>query len=111
VRNLPTEEGLVFGGGWDRSRHRPWPFPAGPAVGVSTGARCTALRSPRNGGSVAASVLEADEESAVLGQTGTQLPARTDTDLGEHLAEMPLHRAGAKEELRADLRVRQAIPS
>jgi hypothetical protein len=77
-----------------------------------TGAGFTAsLRCPRNGGSVAASALGADEESAVLGQTGTQFPTRADTELGEHLAEMPLHRARAEEELRADLRVRQAISS
>src|SRR5215218_4738807 len=38
-----------------------------------------------------------------------ELPARLDAELGEHLAQVPLHRAGAEEELRADLRVRQPV--
>jgi hypothetical protein len=34
LRNLPTDGGFVFGG-WDRARHRLWPFPRGPAVAVT----------------------------------------------------------------------------
>ena len=109
---FPTDEGFVFGGGWDRARDRLWPFLPGRQWSSRYGAGCTAsLRSPWNGGSVAASALGADEESAVLGQTGTQFPTRADTELGEHLAEMPLHRARAQEELRADLPVGQAVSS
>src|SRR4051794_35011872 len=38
-----------------------------------------------------------------------QLPARTDAQLGEHLVQMPFHRAGADEQLLADLRVGHAV--
>src|SRR3954451_7396867 len=38
-----------------------------------------------------------------------ELPARTDAQLCEHLPEVPLDGAGAKEESRADLQVRQAL--
>src|SRR5580698_10668094 len=48
-------------------------------------------------------------ESAVLRQRRPELPARGDTELGEHVAQVPLDRARADEQLRADLRVRQAV--
>src|SRR5580693_9715046 len=48
-------------------------------------------------------------ESAVLRQRRPELPARGDTELGKHVAQVPLHRARADEQLRADLRVRQAV--
>src|SRR5262249_37535328 len=38
-----------------------------------------------------------------------QLPAGCDAELRVHLPEVPLDRAGAQEELRADLRVREAV--
>jgi hypothetical protein len=39
------------------------------------------------------------------GQRLLELPAGGDTKFGEHLAEVPFHRAGAKEEFRGDLAV------
>ena len=57
----------------------------------------------------AVSGLGAREGLALRGQTRTKLFARADAELGEHLAEMPLDGARTEEELRADLRVRQAI--
>ena len=50
------------------------------------------------------------EGPAALGQGDAKLPERADAELGEHLAQMPLDRAGAEEQLRPDLGVRQAIP-
>jgi hypothetical protein len=60
-------------------------------------------------GSVPVSELGVREGLALRGQTRTKLFARADAELGEHLAEMPLDGARTEEELRADLRVRQAI--
>src|SRR5580693_5274399 len=48
-------------------------------------------------------------DPAVLGQRRPELPARGDTELGEHVAQVPLDRARTDEQLRADLRVRQAV--
>src|SRR5215472_16082623 len=48
-------------------------------------------------------------EPTVLGQRRSELPARGDTELHEHVAQVPLDRARADEQLGADLRVRQAI--
>src|SRR5215475_9510267 len=48
-------------------------------------------------------------EPTVLGQRRPELPARGDTELREHVAQVPLDRARADEELRADLRIRQAV--
>src|SRR6185369_15679662 len=45
----------------------------------------------------------------LTGQRPLQLPPGTDAELGEHLAQVPLDRPGAEEELGADLRVRLAI--
>src|SRR5215472_19135176 len=47
--------------------------------------------------------------SAVPGQRCPELPARGDTELREHVAQVPLDRARADEQLRADLRVRKAV--
>ena len=46
---------------------------------------------------------------AVPGQRRLELPARGDAELREHVAQVPLHRARADEQLRADLRVRKAV--
>src|SRR4051794_4171919 len=43
--------------------------------------------------------------------SASQLPAGTDAELAEHVAQMPLDRPRAEEELRPDLRVRQPIGS
>ena len=48
-------------------------------------------------------------ERAVLGQRRSELPARGDAEFGEHVAQVPLDGARADEQLRADLRVRQAL--
>src|SRR5580704_11441911 len=48
-------------------------------------------------------------DPGVPGQRRPELPARGDTELGEHVAQVPLDRARADEQLRADLRVRQAV--
>src|SRR6516225_8564408 len=48
-------------------------------------------------------------ERAVLGQRRSELPARGNAELGEHVAQVPLDRARADEQLGADLRVRQAV--
>jgi hypothetical protein len=45
----------------------------------------------------------------VLGERCSQLPARADPELHEHLAQVPFDGAAAEEEARADLRVRQPI--
>ena len=47
--------------------------------------------------------------AAVLGQRRSELPARGDAEFGEHVARVPLDGARADEQLRADLRVRQAL--
>jgi hypothetical protein len=47
---------------------------------------------------------------AALRQGDAKLPARADVELGEHVAQMPLDRAGAEEQLRPDLGVGQAVP-
>src|SRR6185312_12702265 len=44
------------------------------------------------------------------GQSGGQLLAIVDPELGEHFAQMPFHGARAEEEPCTDLRVRQAVP-
>src|SRR6516164_1916608 len=49
-------------------------------------------------------------EPAVLGQRRSELPARGDAELGEHVAQVPLDRARADEQLGADLWVQQAVP-
>src|SRR5215217_7182461 len=41
-----------------------------------------------------------------LGERPTELPARADAELGEHLAQMPFDGARADEQLRSDLLVR-----
>ena len=48
-------------------------------------------------------------ELAVLRQRRLELPARGYVELREHVAQVPLGRACADEQLRADLRVRQAL--
>ena len=50
-------------------------------------------------------------ETALRAQDASQLAAAADAELREHLAQVPLDRARAEEELRADLRVRQAVAS
>ncbi|TCM46893.1 hypothetical protein EV648_105371 [Kribbella sp. VKM Ac-2568] len=54
--------------------------------------------------------LRAREGELALGQGHTKLLARADTELAEHVAQVPLDRAATDEELRSDLRIRQAIP-
>jgi hypothetical protein len=41
--------------------------------------------------------------------SGIQFPAAADAELGEHLAQAPLDLPRRQEQLRADLRVRQAV--
>src|SRR5215468_8949691 len=48
-------------------------------------------------------------ERAVLGQRRSELPARGNAEFGEHVAQVPLDGARADQQLRADLRVRQAL--
>ena len=62
--------------------------------------------------SVADQNLQSGREGpAALEQGDAKLAARADVELGEHLAQMPLDRAGADEQLRPDLGVRQAVPA
>ena len=51
------------------------------------------------------SVQSGREGPAALGQGDAKLRAEADVQLGEHLAQMPLDRAGADEQLRPDLGV------
>ena len=46
---------------------------------------------------------------ADVGQRRAELPAGADAELGEHLAQVPLDRARAEEQLGADLRVREPV--
>jgi OsmC-like protein len=46
----------------------------------------------------------------VVGQCRVELSARADAELGEHLAQVPLDRACAEEELGADLGIRVSVP-
>ena len=48
-------------------------------------------------------------ESLGAGQCVRQLPPGTDAELGEHVAQMPLHGPRAEEEPRADLRIGQPV--
>src|SRR6516165_10526003 len=48
-------------------------------------------------------------DPTVLGQRRSELPARGDAELREHVAQVPFDRARADEQLGADLRVRQAV--
>ena len=48
-------------------------------------------------------------EPAVLGRRRAELPARGDTELHEHVVQVPLDRARADKQLRADLWVGQAV--
>ena len=57
----------------------------------------------------ASRALSTREEPAVLGQRSAKLPARADPELGEHLAQVPLDRARAEEELGADLGIREPV--
>src|SRR5262252_9421420 len=48
-------------------------------------------------------------EPTVLGQRRSELPARGNAELREHVAQVPFDRARTDEQLGADLRVRQAV--
>jgi hypothetical protein len=46
----------------------------------------------------------------LLEETSSELPARADVELGEHLAQMPFDRTRTEEELPTDVRGRQTVP-
>src|SRR5690348_16668604 len=67
------------------------------------GHRQTGSSVPRTQGEVRLSRGLALRSEAV--QSLTQIPARADAELAEHLAQVPFDRPGGQEQLRADLRV------
>ena len=68
------------------------------------------LAEPRDGGLTDVSSGQ-DELGLGNGERIRQLMAGADPELGEHLAQVPLHGARTEEESRTDLRVRQSIAS
>src|SRR4051794_26897255 len=83
--------------------------PACLSTAISRSSSLTLSYSPVDAGAPLQRGTQAGKSRDSDPRGASQLPAGTDAELGEHVAQMPLDRPGAQEELRPDLRVRQPI--